>query len=162
MTLISQWINNHKPAASVNASLQTSLKIRFTTTRHTMFNSCYWNRYRSSLTDQYTWFLRNIKPLGDVCLIVEYTVLSFFRFLLWFPVLFCVENSLYMFSIVFLILLYIFFLLWSILLLIWLYSFLVRPSYLHCYGLVWFSLQWISLVWLPLHVQSLLLHLDKK
>ena len=41
-----------------------------------MFNSCYWNRYRNPLTDQYNSFLRDIKPLKEVCLIVEYTVLS--------------------------------------------------------------------------------------
>ena len=68
-------------------------------TRRILFNSYSWNRYRCPLTDQYKSFLRNIKPLRDVCLIVKYTVLSLpFVFFFGFLCALCRKWSLYLFS----------------------------------------------------------------
>ena len=77
------------------------MKRQFTTERHNMFNSCYLNKYKNPLTDQYKLFLRDIKPLRDVCLNVEYTVLFLpFIFSLVSCAL-CVGNGLYIFCLVF-------------------------------------------------------------
>ena len=63
-----------------------------------MFNSGQWNRDRSPLTDQCKSFLRDIKPRKDVCLSVEYTVLSLpFVFFCGFLCASCWKWSLYLF-----------------------------------------------------------------
>ena len=64
-----------------------------------MFNSCYLNRCTSPLNDQYKLFLMDINPLKDVCLIVEYTVLSIpLVFFHGFLCALCLKWSLYPFS----------------------------------------------------------------
>ena len=91
---------------------------------------------------------------------IHFTVPSFCFFVVSCAL--CIGSGLYIFPLVFLILLYCSFpLFWSILRLIWLYLLFVWLIYLHCYGLVKFSLQWILLVCLAVHVRFLLLHPDK-
>ena len=98
-TLISKWINNHKPSATVNLLLQNKLESQFITARHRTFNSYQWNRYLSPLNDQYRSFLRDIKPLKDVWLNVECTVLSLYFFLLrGFLCALCLKWSLFCLS----------------------------------------------------------------
>ena len=69
-------------------TLNFTMKNRFITAPSIMFNSCYWNRYRSPITVQYKLFFRDIKSHRDVCLIVEYYTVPALCFLLWFLVLF--------------------------------------------------------------------------